>query len=66
MSMFNDISWGSKDNKKNASQVLNSFVPMRRDLEQDNGHSSDLDQRRSGILLVKTVHKENGTELQSK
>ena len=24
---------------------------MRRDLEQDNGHSSDLDQRRSGTLI---------------
>ena len=52
--------------KKNASQVLNSFLSMQRDLEQDNGHSSDLDQRRSGTLLVKTVHNENGTELQSK
>ena len=66
MSMFNDISWGSKDNKKNANQVLNSCLSMRRDLEQDNGHSSDLDQKRIGTLLVKTVHKENGTELQSK
>ena len=28
---------------------------MRRDLEQDNGHSSDLDQRRSGTLLVKNT-----------
>ena len=65
MSMFNDFSWGSKD-KKNASQVLNSFLSMQRVLEQDNGHSSDLDQRKSGTLSVKTVHKENGTELQSK
>ena len=63
MSLFNDISWGSKD-KKNAIQVLNAFLSMRRDLEQDNGYSSDLDQKRSGTLLVKTVHKENGTELQ--
>ena len=37
--------------KKNASQVLNSFLSMRRDLEQDNGHSSDLDQKRSGTLV---------------
>ena len=67
VSMFNDISWGSKDNKKkNANQVLNSFLSMRRDLEQDNGHSLDLDQKRSGTLLVKTVHKDNGTGLQSK
>ena len=52
--------------KKNASQMLNSFPFLRRDLEQDNGHSSDLDRRKSGTLLLKTVHKENGTELQSK
>ena len=50
MSMFNDISWRSKDNKKNASQVLNSFLSMQRNLEQDNGHSSDLDQKISGTL----------------
>ena len=52
--------------KKIAGQVLNSFLSVRRDLEQDNGHSSELDQRRSGTLLVKIVHKENGIELQSK
>ena len=46
--------------------MLNSSLSMQRDLEQDNGHSSDLDQRKSGTLLVKTVHKGNGTELQSK
>ena len=46
--------------------MLNSFLFLQRDLEQDTGHSSDLDQRKSGTLLVKTVHKENGTELQSK
>ena len=40
MSMFNDISRGSKDiKKKNTSQVLNSFLSIRRNLEQDNGHS---------------------------
>ena len=51
-----------KTTKMNSSQVLNSFLSMQRGLEQDNGHSSDLDQKRSGTLLVKTVHKENGTE----
>ena len=65
MSMFNDISWNLKTLKKNASQVLNSFLTMQRDLEQDNGHSLDLDQRKSGTLLMKKIHKENGTELQS-
>ena len=33
---------------------------MQRDSEKDNGHSSDLDQRKSGTLLLKTVHKEKG------
>ena len=51
--------------KKNASQVLDSFLSMRRDLEQGNGNSSDLDQKRNGTLLVKTVRKENGTKLLS-
>ena len=46
--------------------MLDSSLSKQRDLEQDNGHSTDLDQRKSGTLLVKTVHKENGTELQSK
>ena len=46
MSMFNDISWGSKDNRVNAIQMLNSFLSMQRDLEQDNGHSSGLDLRK--------------------
>ena len=52
--------------KKKAGQVLNSFLSMRRDSEQDIGHFSDLDRRKSGTLLVKTVHKEDGTKLQSK
>ena len=48
--------------RKNASQMLNSLLSLRRDSEQYNGHSSDLDQRKSGILSVKTVHKVNGTK----
>ena len=52
--------------KKNADQVLSSFLSMQKDFQQDNGHSWDLDQRKSGTLLVKTVHKECGTELRSR
>ena len=52
--------------KKNASRMLNSFLSLRKDSEQDNGHSSGLDQKGSGTLPVKTVHKENGTKSQSK
>ena len=55
-----------KTTTKNASQMLNSFLSMQRDLEQENGHSSHLDQRKSSTLLVKIVHKEKRTELQSK
>ena len=63
MSMFNDISCGSRDNEK---ECKSSAQLVSNDLEQDNGNSSDLHQKRSGTLLVKTVNKENGTELQSK
>ena len=35
---------------------------LQEDFQQDVGHTSDLDQKRSGILLVLTDHKENGTE----
>ena len=44
----------------------NSFLSMQEDFHQDVGHSSDLDQRRSGIPLVVADHKENGTELLNK
>ena len=32
------------------------------DFHQEDGHSSDLDQKKSGILLILTDHKGNGTE----
>ena len=34
----------------------------QKDLQQDVGHSSDLDQKRSGILLATKEYQENGTE----
>ena len=34
----------------------------KKDFQQDVGHSSDLDQEQSGILLTTKDHKENGTE----
>ena len=67
MSMFNDISWGYKENEKeceSSAQLVS--LSMRKCFHQDNGHSSDLDQKRIGILLTNTIHKENGTELRSK
>ena len=51
--------------KLNASQMLNSFLYMPEELEQDNSHFSVLVQRKSGILSVKIVHKVNGTKLRS-
>ena len=41
--------------------MLNSFLHLQEDLEQDNGHFSVLVQRKSGILSVKIVYKVNGT-----
>ena len=35
---------------------------VRKDFHQEDGHSSDQDQKRCGILLMLTDHKENGTE----
>ena len=35
---------------------------MQEDFHQEDGHFSDLDQKRSGILLTSTDHEENGTE----
>ena len=50
MSMFNDIIWRSKDNEKEC--VANSTLASnysQKDFQQDVGHSSDLDQKQSGI-----------------
>ena len=63
--LLSRLSVTRRTTRKNASQMLNSSLSMQRDSEQDNGHSSDLDRRKSGTLLVKTVHKENGTKLLS-
>ena len=51
MSIFNDILWESEDNERECNANA-----------EDDGNSSDLDQKRSGILLVFTDHKEKGTE----
>ena len=46
----------------NAMLTPTSFLYMPEDSHQDDGHSSDLDQKRSSILLMLTDHKESGTE----
>ena len=48
----------------NANQVLNSFRFKQKDFHQEDGPSSDLDQKRSFFLLMMANHKENGTESQ--
>ena len=47
-------------------KIFPAFLSMREDCHQEDGHSSDLDQKRNGILLMVADHKENGTQLQSK
>ena len=67
MSMFNDISCGSRDNEKecmsNAS-LVSLAAKRQKDLEKDNGHLLVPVLRKSGTLSVKIVHKVNGTEWQ--
>ena len=62
ISMFNDIIWGSTDNERECivNATLVSLFAKR--FQQDVGHSSDQDQKRSGILLTSTDHEDNGTE----
>ena len=49
----------------NALLTPHLWLYLQKDFQQDVGHSSDLDQKRSGILLILTDHKENGTESQN-
>ena len=65
MSMFNDISWGSQDNEQECELSANSFLFIREDFHQEDGHSSDLDQQRSGILLLNGKPQGQWAELQS-
>ena len=46
----------------NAMLTPRLCLSLREDFHQEDGHSSDLDQKRSGILLMTADHKENGTE----
>ena len=49
---------------RNANSTPTSFLFLREDFHQEDGHSSDMDQKRSAILLLIAIHKENGTESQ--
>ena len=46
----------------NAMLTPHLCLYLQKDSQQDVGHFSDLDQKRSGILFILTDHKENGTE----
>ena len=65
VSMFNDISWWSKDTEQECELSTKLVSIKAKDFHQEDGHSSDLDQKRSGILLMIANHKENGTGSQS-
>ena len=65
MCMFNDTPWGSQDNEQECESNATSFLITREDFHQEYGHSSGLDQKRSGIRLMVADHKENGTESQN-
>ena len=46
----------------NAVPTPHLYLYLQKDSQKDVGHSSDMDQKRSGILLTLTGHEENGTE----
>ena len=58
MTSYGDL----KTKNGNAMLTPTSFLQMQEDSQQDTGHSSDLEQKRSGILFMLTDPKENGTE----
>ena len=62
MSMFNDISWGSQHNDRECESNANLVSFYARRFHQEDGHSSDPDQKRSGLLLMIANHKKKGTE----
>ena len=51
-----------KTMNRNANLTPTSFLSMQEYFHQEDGHSSDLDQKKSGILLMIGDYKENGTE----
>ena len=51
-----------KTMQRNVLLIPHLCLYLQKDFKQDIGHSSDLDQKQSGILLTTKDHKENGTE----
>ena len=54
-----------KTMKRNALLTPHLCLYLQKHVHQDVGHSSDLDQKTSGIPPMSTNHKENGTESQN-
>ena len=61
MSMFYDISCGTKDNERECSANAKVVSIYAKKFGIDNGHSLVPVPKRSGILWKRTVHKEFGT-----
>ena len=51
-----------KTMKRNVLLIPHLCLYLQKDFQLEDGHSSDLDQKQSGILLMVADHKENGTE----
>ena len=66
MSMFNDISWESEDNTKECELSAQLVSQNARRFGAGQWSFLGLGSEKNGTLPVKTVHKEKGTELQSK
>ena len=62
MSMFNDIMWGSEDNEQECDANATLVTLFARRFLPGTWSFLGPDQKRSGILLTLTDHKENGTE----
>ena len=61
MTLYGEI----KTMKRNLLLIAHLCLYSQKDFQQDIGHSSDLDQKQSGIPLTTKDHKENGTESQN-
>ena len=65
MSMFNDISWRSKDNEQESELSAKLVSIYARRFSPGRWSFVGPGSERSGILLMKANHKENGTESQN-
>ena len=66
-SKSSETKWATQRNSKDEvsscrCSMTSLCLYLQKDFQQDVGHSSDLDQKRSGILHASTDHEENGTE----